>query len=254
MSGLDFQIVDVRFEQGLDTHTQDKLKIPGKWEELKNLTLTNDDTPQRREGILSMVAGTTNALATHNSELLTISGRTVKSVSTANNTNQAITQAGSVGLVNVAAAPLIRNTNIQASPDVAYGNGYTCSVWTNISESDATIGVNVMLVDEVTGAHVIPNTELRASATVFCPRVVFVTDSVNGNAFYIFYIDGTSICCRPRNADGSNARGAVVPSKGKDCNGVCSCWAARIYISIGKTGRGDERGFCLENGWRTNQN
>ena len=53
---LNFQTVDVKFTKGLDTKTQAKLVIPGKWQQLENCTLEDNGTPQRRDGSIALVA------------------------------------------------------------------------------------------------------------------------------------------------------------------------------------------------------
>lgn len=182
MSGLDFQLVDIRFEQGLDTRTDKKLRIPGKWETLKNYSLAPHNTPQRRDGMAVTVLGTFNSLATHDNELLAISGQSMSSLSTANNTNQAVATPGVVGFVGVEKTSIIRGLTNQDSPDCATGAGYTCYVWRELDATSTAVGLRVTLVDEATGARLISNAQLRSTATVKCPRVVY-----NNGAFFIFY-------------------------------------------------------------------
>ncbi len=186
MSGLDFQVVDVKFTRGLDTKTQPKLVIPAKWNQLNNLTLAADGTPRRRDGVATVVAAANgNGLATFNDQLLTINGSTVQSLSTAGATVNTVS--GQYGLVGITAkdvafpAVVTAGTsanNTQDSPDCAYGAGLTCYVWLE----PQLLSLGIQLVDEVTG-DVLQQTLMGNFAGRLCPRVVFSND-----AFFVFYI------------------------------------------------------------------
>lgn len=201
--GLDFQLAAVKFTQGLDTFSQKKLVVPGKWNKLDNLSLTEDGTPQRRDGVASLVSGRTgNGLATWNDQLLAVNGPLVYSVSKALSTaNLAVGRYGNVG---VSKREVLRNVGMQDSCDMAIGsttsatsNNLTCYVWREKTGGAVVTGVNVTLVDETTGTVLIANTQMRTNAAVFCPRVVFCSNVMGaGGTFYIFYIQGTSLYCR----------------------------------------------------------
>lgn len=191
MTGLDFQTVDVKFTQGLDTRTQRKLVMPGKWDELINVTLADDGTPQRRDGLAALVASASgNGLATYNKELLVVNGATVSSVSTAG-ADIANAVSGKLGYVGVSKAEVRRSTGVQDSMDCANGGGFTCYVWRALDGNSTVLGINCSLVDETTGAQLIVDSALIAAAGAICPRVVFAD-----SAFFIFYISGTSLRCR----------------------------------------------------------
>ncbi len=194
MSGLDFQTVDVRFTGGLDTKTQGKLVIPSKWNRLENCTLSEDDTPTRRDGIAALVAAATgNGLATYNDELLVVKGSGVKSISTAG-TDFANAVPGKLGFVNVAKKEIRRSTGMQEALDVATGGGLTCYVWRELTSAAVATGINMSLLDEATGTQIQANVVLHANTAAFCPRVVFCPGIVVGQgAFFIFYIRGTSL-------------------------------------------------------------
>jgi hypothetical protein len=192
MSGLSYQTVDVKFTQGTDTKTQSKLVVPGKWTNLVNLSLSDEYTLKTRDGhqvLLSTASG--NGLATYNNQLLTIAGPTVSSISTATATPLAIANAGKYGFVGVSKEEIRRSTTMQDTPDCSSGAGFTCYAWREKSAANVTTGINCSVVDDTTGTQVLANTVLRANAAVFGARVVFVDD-----AFFIFYIQGTSLYCR----------------------------------------------------------
>src|SRR5262245_24563368 len=79
---LDFQTVDVRFTQGLDTRTQKKLVMSGKWTALTNYSLSKDNTPVRRDGAQTIIAAQNgNGLLQRNEELVTINAGVATSIS-----------------------------------------------------------------------------------------------------------------------------------------------------------------------------
>lgn len=183
---LDFQTVDVRFTQGLDTKTQPKLVIPGKWSQLQNCSNTEDETPQRRDGIAALVASATgNGLSNYNNELLVINGKTLSSVTTAQ-TDAAVAKTGSLGYVDVSKDEVYHSTALVDSPDTAWGNGFSCHVWKESTNTTTAIGVKYTLIDETTGVKVFDGVNLSIGPTKesLCPRVVYSSD-----AFFIFWIE-----------------------------------------------------------------
>ncbi len=200
IEGLQFQNVDVKFTDGLDTKTQSKLVLPGKWLELNNATLADDFTPKRRDGINALVTSATtgsgNGLATFNDELLTINGQTVKSVSLATTPATLTAVAGELGYVKVAADDIVFPPaqggvipqSVQDSIDSAYGAGYTCYVWRDPLNENLVVS----LVDTVTGDTIQGPVMIASGVNIRCPRVVFSFDS-----FLIFYtIAGADLFCR----------------------------------------------------------
>lgn len=186
MSGLEYQLVDVRFTEGLDTRTQPKIKLPGKWMVLNNLTLSDDNTPQRRFGITALNATANgNGLATHDDELLVLNAQNVSSISLASGLNNAV--AGEVGYVEVSKTEVLPAVDFHDSMDCATGNGITVYVWRTTDLAAAT-GLGLAVIDESTGTKLISNFTLVSSASAICPRVVF-----DGTDFFIFYISGTSL-------------------------------------------------------------
>jgi hypothetical protein len=188
---LQFETVAIAFTQGADTRTQAKLVVPGKWDTLLNFTLSEDGTPRTRPGH-SVLIGTANGngLATHNKELLTLSGGYVYSVSTAG-TDQVNEVSGRRGYVGVAKTELRRGFSMQDTPDCATGGGFTCYVWNERDQVNASLGLNMKLVDEATGAEIIPNTSMNAGALLSCPRVVY-----SWGVFFIFYTTAQLLYCR----------------------------------------------------------
>jgi hypothetical protein len=196
MSGLDWQVVDIEFRQGLDTKTQKKLVVPGKFRTLENLRLSENYSLERRDGTVALVGSANgNGLATYDNQLLTINGGIVSSVIQANGTVVQVPGStasnGRAGYVAVQKSEVRRSISPQDTPDCATGGGFTCYVWRDISPSNVATGLSVMLVDEATRAPVMPPAAMKSGAAPFCPRVVYVT-----GFFFIFYISGTSLFCR----------------------------------------------------------
>lgn len=190
-TGLQFQTIPVAFTKGMDTHTQPKLVMPGKWANVTNLSLAEDGSLKMRDGVTTLVQSANgNGLATHNAELLTINGPTVSSISTAG-TDQAKAVSGLIGNVDISKQELRKSTGMQDEPDCAHGDGFTCYVWREKSAANVATGINCTLVDETTGTQLLSNQSLRANANVYGARVVHAD-----SAFFIFYIQGTSLYCR----------------------------------------------------------
>lgn len=201
--GLDFQLAAVKFTQGLDTRTEKKLVIPAKWNKLNNLMLSESGSPRRRDGVTNLVSGRTgNGLAPYNNQLLAVSGPKVYSVSKALSTAPEVS--GLYSNFGVAKREIQRSVGMQDSCDMAIGsstgaaaNNLACYVWREKTGGAVVTGVNVALFDESTGATIIRNTQMRTSAAVFCPRVVYCPNLMgSGGTFFIFYIQGTSLYCR----------------------------------------------------------
>src|SRR5947208_405784 len=98
---LDFQLAAVKFTDGLDTRTQPKLVVPGKWLALDNLAISQKQTPERRDGVTNLIAGRTgNGLALRNEQLIAINSEKVYSPSFASQTAPQVT--GTNGCVGIA--------------------------------------------------------------------------------------------------------------------------------------------------------
>lgn len=188
---LDFQVAPIAFTEGLDTKTQSKLVVPGKWTTLTNYSLSTKGSPQRRCGIAPLVTGATgNGLALHDDELLTISGGAVSSVSQATSTVKR--QPGVMPYLDISEKrEVIFNNGFYDSCDTAYGDGLTCTVFREYTSGMTVTGLGVTVTDTVSGAKMLNNSTLILSATAVCPRVVFAD-----NAFFIFYILGANLFCR----------------------------------------------------------
>lgn len=196
MSGLDFQLVDVKFTQGLETQTSKKLVIPGKWNLLQNCTLSVNGALTKRDGTTHLVSTALgNGLATFNDELLAINGTAVSSISSptlnpASIGASALPVAGQLGFVQATKTEIARGGDFPEGGDVAHGGGFTCYVWAAYTAAGGYDGVYCTVLDEFTGTRVVQKTQV--SVTGVRPRVVFSV-----NAFFIFYVQpaGPDLVC-----------------------------------------------------------
>ena len=187
---LDFQLVDVKFTDGMDTRTSPKLVVPGKWNLLRNCSQANDGTLLKRNGHAALVATANgNGLATFDAELLALNGSVLSSI-TNGTTPYASVVTGQTGFVDVGVQQINRAQDFPEGQDVAYGLGLTAYVWASYSAAGAFLGSFLEVLDESTGARVVQ--ALLMNALGGQPRVVFSV-----NAFFIFYrlnATGTLAC------------------------------------------------------------
>jgi hypothetical protein len=190
---LDSQVASVAFTEGLDTRTQAKLVVPGKWLQLFNYSQSVNGALERRCGVAPVGSGITgNGLALHGSELLGINSGAVSTVSSAAAGPAAKQAPGELPYVEVGTKrEVVFDNGFYDSADTAYGDGFQCTVFRQYNSGGTVLGLNVTLVDQTSGAKLLNNQTLILSATAVCPRVVFFD-----NAFFIFYISGTNLYCR----------------------------------------------------------
>lgn len=184
MSGLNFQTVPVAFTQGLDTRTQPKLVVAGKWAQLDNMSLSEDNTPRLRDGIAGASAVNGNSLALRGDELLMISGADLYSYSAGLSALQKISKlpfGGATGnqvanvLVSTQAVHASSGTSDQHDVALARGSGATNDValvvWRELGS-----GIAFKLVDTVSGSpiHLSTNEVVHriSDAQANCPRVI----------------------------------------------------------------------------------
>lgn len=182
--GLDFQVVPVEFTGGLDTRTNPKLRLPGKWDLLLNCTHSKDGTPAKRDGVRALVPGVNgHGLATFDEELLAIKGTTIYTA-LLNPSVDAVAVSGQLPCLHVKKKEVVRGANARDQVDAAVGLNLEVYVWREHSlTGGSTIGVYVCAFDTSTRALALKPTLL--SATGNAPRVVNV-----GDAFMVFWSQG----------------------------------------------------------------
>jgi hypothetical protein len=192
---LDFQTVDVKFTKGQDTRTQRKLVLPGTWDSLINLSLSEDGTPQRRDGAQPLLGSQVgNGLAARDDELVVVSAGAASTVSATAGASVAKQLPGALPYVDVLKAEVDFTTGYHDSLDVAYGDGFACYVWRDLSSSMGSAAIKCTLIDLASGAKLVNATTLNSAGTPTTPRVVFAN-----NAFFVFYVLaslGNGLMCR----------------------------------------------------------
>jgi hypothetical protein len=175
--GLDFQLVSVDFTGGLDTRTNPKLRVPGKWDLLTNCVHSKDGSLSKRDGVRALVPDVNgHGLATFDAELLAINGTSVYSAKLQPSVG-AVKVAGQIPCLHVEKQEIARATNAHDQVDCAYGNGLEVYVWRERNIAGvATLGIYFCAIDTETRAYVIQPTRLTSTAGYF-PRVVFVSDA-----------------------------------------------------------------------------
>jgi len=242
VDGLNFQSVELKFTEGMDTKTNKKLSLPAKWNLVRNGTLTADYAISKRDGITPLVATqNSNCLATHDNELLAISGQFVRSIQLATSPAVSVGKPGQLGFVETTSKPITNTGSYQDQFDCAYGNGFTVYVYRQFTSSIgiAVSGINVNVVDEQTG-NVVASFSPRSTATSHHPRVVFSHD-----VFYVLYADSAtaSIYARvyiPTEATGTLGAETVV----ENTNVKSLAFDAESFILSGNS-----RGCLFAYGW-----
>lgn len=182
--GLDFQMVSVDFTGGLDTRTNPKLRVPGKWDLLTNCVNSRDGSISKRDGVRALVSDLNgHGLATFDDELLAINGTNIYRT-TINPSVGAALVPGQMPCMHIEKRNVAQSGNTHDSVDCAYGVGLEVYVWREYSiATSANLGVYWCAVDSSTRALVVPRTLL--SATGYAPKVVALSGS-----FMFFWFQG----------------------------------------------------------------
>lgn len=181
---LQKQIVPISFAQGLDTKTDSKQVIPGKFLELENAVFISPLRFTKRNGYEQLPqAGTEgSALAVYNDELIAFDGLNVQSYAQA---LDSFTNKGQALSVNAESLPVIANNFVQSSMDGAYHSfGIKAFAW-----EDSRGGVRYSVIDAETSQVIVSDVEIDANGET--PKVFAL-----GNYVVITYYDGTNLVYR----------------------------------------------------------
>lgn len=189
---LQFTNIPVLFSGGLDQKTSEQLVVPGKFLVLENCVRRKSGKIQKRFGFDVLSTDVTssddqittgNRLAKFRDDLVMFSEDNMYSYSSS---NDEWVDKGLVTSVLVDSEPLVRNSFIQALPDVATKRGVTVAAWT-----DARGGVRCSVSDDTTGASILYDTVVAALGAI--PKVVAV-----GDYFIIAYrkTSNSNLCTR----------------------------------------------------------
>lgn len=189
---LQKQQIPVQFAGGLDTKTDDKQVVPGKFLSLENAVFTNPGKLQKRNGLnlLSQTIDQNNgdinegqALSTFQDQLLLFTG--AKAYSRLSH-NEKWTDKGNVSSVINTSYQIVRNGYQQSNVDGNKISGVECYAW-----EDSRGGLRYSIVDSVTGNFIVSDQLLNAYGEK--PKVLALnsTSSVSSQFCIIFSIDNS---------------------------------------------------------------
>lgn len=186
-------LVDATFSGGLDTKTDELLVDPPALLEAQNVVFTDGGSLVKRNGFqplsVNVLGGGTvvngRALGTFQGELLQIADTgALYSYSTSQN---AWMSRGTSSPLVIADTAVIRNSYTQSNPAGDTAGGVTVFAW-----EDTRGGVRASVIDEATGAVLLPDQSI--SATGSAPRVVAV-----GTTLVVLYADASALYMRTLN-------------------------------------------------------
>lgn len=132
--GLDFQLVDLKMTQGVDTKTQNKLVVPGKFNSVSNMSFADEISMKKRNGMSLLSEVQSTSINTINDELVLTYG---SRLSTVNSASPQIPLQNAVNtVVRGASTSIIKNgvsepTNYTSNPPKFYNN-YVGSLYSNL--------------------------------------------------------------------------------------------------------------------------
>ena len=190
---VESQIIPVALGQGLDTKTDPKQIQLGKKLVLQNCSFKNPGELDKRDGFQELPS-LSNGIGISNfqNELIALDGSNLYSYSP-----DLASQISKGALIptSLAVKSIVRNTNGQTGPDMAYDpvTGLQCFVWidsTNIpSASTGTSTIKYSILDSTTGTNI---TTGSVSSTANNPTLIRAKVVLFQNNFVIIYYDSLS--------------------------------------------------------------
>lgn len=183
---LQTQLVTLPFVKGVETKLDPKLVDNGSLLALENASYAQSGSLTRRDAWEELpgsdVEDDPRGVCTYGAELLTVAGETLYSYSPAGDEQAA---RGTVSPCSIARESVFSSKSFVDQTDAAYGSGYICYVWRDVSVSSSTAtanGVKAVVVDAETKAVVFGPTILDSSTAAQGPKVVGVTASAPSDA------------------------------------------------------------------------
>ncbi len=179
---LQKQSIPINFSQGLDTKTDSKQVVVGRFLRLVNTIFNKGGLLQKRNGnrqLPSLPDPTANYTTTLNGNLTAL-GNTISAYSSG---SASWVSKGTIKPLSVSTLPLIRNSVNQTQADsVISSNGLVCTVYTQVDASGTTY--RVAIADSTTGQNILsPRVIPVASGVVTgAPRVFLL-----GNFFVLVF-------------------------------------------------------------------
>lgn len=170
------QNVPIQFQAGLDTKSDEKAVVPGRFLELENGVFTRTGVIKKRFGydVLSRRVNDTGAnitaavgTAVFNEELVLLDGSSAYSFAPAMGE---WTSRGTVVPIRATDHPILHNSYAQTCSDVAVAAGLRCVVWV-----DSRGGLRYSVQDQETGAYFASDVAVNnnASTSVRCRVIAF---------------------------------------------------------------------------------
>lgn len=180
---LQRQNIEVPFSGDLDTKSDSKLVLPGKFLTLENGVYTKGGEKRKRNGH-RVVTGdpvvdgdhAVGNITPYRDELVAMLGERIYTLADSNST---WVEKGDAVQCKVTLDSVVRNTYQQSTPDAATNNGVTVYAW-----ADSRGGVRASVVDEATGSFFL--TDVSISATAARPRVL----PIGAYTFVVYYEAG----------------------------------------------------------------
>lgn len=183
---LERQNIQVNFSKGVDTKSDPKQVVPGKFLELNNCVFQSIGQVKKRNGYqalatnASLTAG--NLLASYKNELVAGDGSNLYSY-TAVNSNEV--NKGTKVAVDLEVNPIVRSSSSQTNSDSATLSNLQVYVWI-----DSSGGARYSVLDLSTDAYLVNNALVFLTASSVKVRTV-------GTNFVIFFMDGVPLSGPP---------------------------------------------------------
>lgn len=186
---LNKQEIPISFSGGIDTKTDDKQVDSTKLLELENAVFTSKGKLQKRFGndLLSqtttdnLTISAATGISTFKDELISFDGTNIYSFL---ESSQLWKPKGKSTSVVSSIKQITRDPSTKTVVDYAFSNGLGVYVF-----EDSILGCSYTVIDEISGAVIIPSTTLNLTAQL--PKVVAV-----GQYFVIFYVLGANLYFR----------------------------------------------------------
>ncbi len=189
---LSKQMIPVVFSGGIDTKSAKQTVVQGKFLVLENCIRRKTNRVQKRFGFQSLGKGILGSaeevtsgynLSNFQDDLLLLNQSRIYSYAQA---NDAWVDKGELTTAQITASAVIRNSYLQASPDMANLQGLTLTVW-----EDTRDGVRCAVTNDSTGTSILYDAVV--SATAVRPKCFVI-----GMQFFIVYIEpgDSSLRCR----------------------------------------------------------
>lgn len=186
MTGLQKQIVPISFSQGIDTKTDEKQVVPGKFLVLENGVFRTAKETRKRYGFDKITSDVNNdgtlsegsTISSYKDELVVLDGEKLFSYSVA---DDILYYKGMLVATEADVSQIVKNTYSQSDPFISINGNYACYVYNTNNSSEPC---KYTIIDQITGLEIIGDVSLGSSITN-------VKVESLGSYFVIIYQDNT---------------------------------------------------------------